>query len=128
MLLKSKQATMAVYLRCLIIYVRATPTSTSQVSPTSNLIRHQRNSNPEGYCLHNALYRTRGTRRTGQRPTVGRFTFERRVTLSLPSRDHSCKVFGKEHPSVAASLNNLAGLLEAQGRRGGAPVSAICSD
>jgi tetratricopeptide (TPR) repeat protein len=38
------------------------------------------------------------------------------IHFAASSRDHSCKVLGEEHPSVAASLNNLAGLLESQGK------------
>jgi tetratricopeptide (TPR) repeat protein len=38
------------------------------------------------------------------------------IHLAASSRDHSCKVLGEEHPDVAASLNNLAGLLRAQGK------------
>jgi tetratricopeptide (TPR) repeat protein len=35
---------------------------------------------------------------------------------SLRPCDHSCKVLRDEHPDVAQSLNNLAGLLRAQGK------------
>jgi tetratricopeptide (TPR) repeat protein len=38
------------------------------------------------------------------------------IHLAASSRDHFCKVLGEEHPDVAASLNNLAGLLYAQGK------------
>jgi tetratricopeptide (TPR) repeat protein len=38
------------------------------------------------------------------------------IHLAASSCDHSCKVLGEEHPSVAKSLNNLAGLLRAQGK------------
>jgi tetratricopeptide (TPR) repeat protein len=38
------------------------------------------------------------------------------IHLVASSCDHSCKVLGEEHPDVAASLNNLAGLLCAQGK------------
>jgi tetratricopeptide (TPR) repeat protein len=38
------------------------------------------------------------------------------IHLVASSRDHSCKVLGEEHPDVAASLNNLAELLNAQGK------------
>jgi tetratricopeptide (TPR) repeat protein len=38
------------------------------------------------------------------------------IHLVTSSCDHSCKVLGEEHPNVAASLNNLAGLLKAQGK------------
>jgi Tfp pilus assembly protein PilF len=38
------------------------------------------------------------------------------IHLAASSRDHSCKVLGEEHPNVATSLNNLAALLEAQGK------------
>jgi tetratricopeptide (TPR) repeat protein len=38
------------------------------------------------------------------------------IHLVASSRDHSCKVLGEEHPSVAALLNNLAGFLHAQGK------------
>jgi tetratricopeptide (TPR) repeat protein len=38
------------------------------------------------------------------------------IHLAASSRDHSCKVFGEEHPDVAASLNNLAELLRTQGK------------
>jgi tetratricopeptide (TPR) repeat protein len=38
------------------------------------------------------------------------------IHLAASYRDHSCKVLGEEHPDVAASLNNLAGLLKTQGK------------
>jgi tetratricopeptide (TPR) repeat protein len=38
------------------------------------------------------------------------------IHLAASSRDHSCKVLGEEHPDVATSLNNLAALLNAQGK------------
>jgi tetratricopeptide (TPR) repeat protein len=38
------------------------------------------------------------------------------IHFAASSRDHSCKVLGEEHPSVATSLNNLAGLLKNTGR------------
>jgi tetratricopeptide (TPR) repeat protein len=38
------------------------------------------------------------------------------IHRATSSRDHSCKVLGEEHQDVAASLNNLAALLRAQGK------------